>query len=93
MAAERNQDSIRLEPGNARLKFIKIAKVEHTDAAPSVRLTGKIGFNEDATQRVASPIDGRASRILVELGDRVRPGQALLELTAPHVSELQADAQ
>ena len=93
MAAERNQDSIQLQPGNARLKFIKVVKVEPSDAAPSVRLTGKIGFNEDATQRVASPIDGRASRILVELGDRVRPNQALLELTAPHVSELQADAQ
>jgi cobalt-zinc-cadmium efflux system membrane fusion protein len=93
MAAERSQDSIQLQPGNARLKFIKVVKVEPSDAAPSVRLTGKIGFNEDATQRVASPIDGRASRILVELGDRVRPSQALLELTAPHVSELQADAQ
>jgi cobalt-zinc-cadmium efflux system membrane fusion protein len=93
MAAERSQDSIRLEPGSARLKFIKIAKVEETEAAPSVRLTGKIGFNEDATQRVASPIDGRASRILVELGDHVRAGQPLLELTSPHVSELQADAQ
>jgi cobalt-zinc-cadmium efflux system membrane fusion protein len=93
MAAEHTQDSIRLEPGNARLKYIKVTRVEETDAAPSVRLTGKVGFNEDATQRVASPIDGRATRIMVELGDKVRPGQALLELTSPHVSELQANAQ
>ena len=93
MAAEHSRDAIRLEPGNARLQFIKVAKVEESEAAPSIRLTGKIGFDEDKTQRVASPIDGRASRILVELGDQVRAGQALLELTSPHVSDLQADAQ
>ena len=93
MAAERSRDAIRLEAGNARLNFIKITSVSYSDAAPAIRLTGKIGFDEDNTQRVASPIDGRASRILVELGDVVRPGQALLELTSPHVSELQADAQ
>ena len=93
MAAERSRESIRLEPGNARRQFIKVETVKESDAAPAVRLTGKVGFNEDHTQRVASPIDGRASRILVELGDKIRPGQALIELMSPHVSELQADAQ
>ncbi len=93
MAAERSHDSIELKPGNPRLQFIKTEVVKETDAAPVVRLTGKVTFDEDHTQRVASPIDGRASRILIELGDRVRAGQALMELTSPHVSELQADSQ
>ncbi len=93
MAAERSHDSIQLEPGNARLQFIKVETVKETDAAPVVRLTGKVTFDEDHTQRVASPIDGRASRILIELGDNVRAGQALMELTSPHVSEVQAEAQ
>jgi cobalt-zinc-cadmium efflux system membrane fusion protein len=93
MAAERSHDSIQLEPGNARLQFIKVETIKETDAAPVVRLTGKVTFDEDHTQRVASPIDGRASRILIELGDNVRAGQALMELTSPHVSELQADSQ
>ena len=93
MAAERSHDSIQLEPGNAHLQFIKIDTVKESDAAPVVRLTGKVTFDEDHTQRVASPIDGRASRILIELGDNVRAGQALMELTSPHVSELQADSQ
>jgi cobalt-zinc-cadmium efflux system membrane fusion protein len=93
MAAERSHNSIQLEPGNARLQFIKVETVKESDAAPVVRLTGKVTFDEDHTQRVASPIDGRASRILIELGDNVRAGQALMELTSPHVSELQADSQ
>ena len=82
-----------LAPGNDHLNFIKVESVEPTDAAPAVRLTGKIGFDENHTQRVASPIDGRATKILVELGQKVHPGQALVELTSPQVSSLQAEAQ
>jgi cobalt-zinc-cadmium efflux system membrane fusion protein len=52
-----------------------------------------VSFDEDHTQRVASPIDGRAVSILVKLGDKVRPGQALIELSSPNVGQLQADAQ
>jgi membrane fusion protein, heavy metal efflux system len=92
-AAERQRDSIQLAPGDPHLNFVKQETVHETDAAPAVRLTGKVSFDENHTQRVASPIDGRASRVLVQLGDKVRPGQALIELTSPHVSQLQADAQ
>jgi membrane fusion protein, heavy metal efflux system len=89
----RDHDGIRLDPGNPHLNFVKIEAIQPTDAAPSVRLTGKVTFDENHTQRVASPIDGRATKMLVELGDKVKPGQALVELTSPHVSELQAEAQ
>lgn len=93
MAAELPPGTIQLEPGNERLQFIKVETARVTDAAPVVRLTGKVSFDEDHTQRVASPIDGRVNRILIELGDKVRAGQALIELTSPRVSELQADSQ
>jgi cobalt-zinc-cadmium efflux system membrane fusion protein len=92
-AAELSPGTVQMGPGNARLQFIKVETVKETDAAPVVRLTGKVSFDEDHTQRVASPIDGRASRVLIELGDKVRAGQALIELTSPRVSELQADSQ
>jgi len=93
MAAEHSSSPPRRQVGNSRLQYIKVETVKELDVAPAVHLTGKIGFDEDHTQRVAAPIDGRVSRILVKLGDKVRPGQALVELTSPHVSELQADAQ
>ena len=53
--AEASHDSIRLDPGSAHLNFVKIDTVELSDAAPSVRLTGKVGFDEDhtAARRVA----------------------------------------
>ena len=86
-------DSIKIDPTSARMQFVKVEKLEEVEAAASVLLTGRVGFDEDHTQRVASPLDGRATSILVKPGDKVTVGQALIELSSPQVSQLQADAQ
>ena len=90
---ETTQEGLTLDPSSAALKFVKIEELVPSDAAPNVSLTGRITFDEDRTQRVATPIDGRATAILVKLGDRVKPGQSLIELSSPQVGQLQADAQ
>jgi cobalt-zinc-cadmium efflux system membrane fusion protein len=90
---ETTADFIRYPPGKAPLGFIKIETVKESDAATAVPLPGRVAFDEDRTQRVASPIDGRAVRILVKLGDTVRAGQPLIQLWSPNVGQLQADAQ
>jgi cobalt-zinc-cadmium efflux system membrane fusion protein len=92
-ATERSRDFIKLEPGSPRLDFLKIETVQESDAASSAQLTGRVTYDEEHTQRVASPIDGRVTQLLVKLGDKVKAGQALLELTSPNVGQLQADAQ
>ncbi|HRI49136.1 MAG TPA: efflux RND transporter periplasmic adaptor subunit [Pseudomonadota bacterium] len=81
-----------LSPGSPRLKFVKIETVKESDGAALVALTGRVGFDEDHTQRVASPIDGRVTALLVRPGDRVKVGQALVELSSQVVGQLQADA-
>lgn len=91
--ADATQDGLTLDPSSPALKFVKIEELKPSDAAPNVSLTGRITFDEDRTQRVATPIDGRATAILVKLGDRVKPGQSLIELSSPQVGQLQADAQ
>lgn len=87
----RPRDSLKLDPRS--LEFVKIEAVEESDAATVVSLTGRVTFDEDHTQRVASPIDGRAIGILARPGDRVHAGQALVELSSPMVGQIQADAQ
>jgi cobalt-zinc-cadmium efflux system membrane fusion protein len=89
---EAHKDFLKLEPGSPRLDFIKIEAVRESAAASVVTLTGKVGFDEDHTQRVATPIDGRVTGLLVKVGDKVRAGQPLLELSSPQVGQLQADA-
>src|SRR5678815_3702597 len=92
-AEERRRDFIRLDPSSPRLNYIKVEVAQEVDVAPSVQLTGRVAFDEDHTQRVASPIDGRVAKILVQLGEKVKDGQALVELTSAQAARLQAEAQ
>jgi cobalt-zinc-cadmium efflux system membrane fusion protein len=92
-AEERSRDFIRLDPASPRLNYVKVDVAEETDVAPSIQLTGRVGFDEDHTQRVASPIDGRVTKILVQLGQAVKAGQPLVELVSAQAASLQADVQ
>jgi cobalt-zinc-cadmium efflux system membrane fusion protein len=92
-SSERSRDFVRLDPKSPRLDFIKVEVVKESDGAGKISLPGRVTFDEDHTQRVASPIDGRALSILVKLGDKVRAGQPLVELSSPQVGLIQADAQ
>src|SRR5262249_1621481 len=90
---EPNHESITLAPSSPRLSFLKIETVAESDDVPAVILTGKVGFDENHTQRVASPIDGRVVKLLVEPGNRVSAGQVLVELSSPSMGQMHADAQ
>jgi membrane fusion protein, heavy metal efflux system len=92
-ASERSRDFVQLDPKSPRLDFIKVEVVKESDSGGKVTLPGRVGFDEDRTQRVASPIDGRVVGLLVKLGDKVKAGQPLLELSSPHVGQIQSDAQ
>jgi cobalt-zinc-cadmium efflux system membrane fusion protein len=92
-AGERSRDFIRLDPKSPRLDFIKIEVVKESEGASRIALPGRIAFDEDHTQRLASPIDGRVTALLVKVGDKVKAGQPLLQLSSPHVGQLQSDAQ
>lgn len=91
--AEPDRESIQLAAGSPHLKYLKIDTASESDEAPAVVLTGRVGFDENHTQRVASPVDGRAVKLLVETGDKVKVGQPLIELSSPNVGQLQADLQ
>jgi len=90
---EKARDFIRYDPNHAPHDFIKIETVAEASGASSISLPGRVSFDEDHTQRVASPIDGRAVAILVKAGDRVHSGQPLVQMSSPSVGQIQADAQ
>jgi len=92
-AGEKPRDFIRYDPNHAPHDFIKIETAQEASGASTISLPGRVSFDEDHTQRVASPIDGRAVGILVKAGDRVRSGQPLVQLSSPSVGQIQADAQ
>ena len=87
------RDFVRYDVTRTPHDFIKIEAVKAVTAAAGAVLTGRVTVDEDHTQRLASPIDGRAVDILVKPGDRVRAGQPMVTLSSPTVGGIQADAQ
>jgi cobalt-zinc-cadmium efflux system membrane fusion protein len=92
-AESRSRDFIKLDPDSPRLSFIKVEIARESDAPPSMHLTGRVALDEDHTQRLASPLDGRVTKVRVQLGDTVKKGQALVELSSTRVAEIESDAQ
>jgi len=92
-ASERSRDFVQLDSKSPRLDFVKVEVVKESDSSGRVTLPGRVTFDEDHTQRVASPIDGRVVGMLVKLGDTIKAGQSLLQLSSPDVGQIQSDAQ
>lgn len=87
-----SRDFLKLDPKSPRMDFLKIDVVRESDVPTTIAVLGRVSVDEDHTQRVASPIDGRVVALFVKPGQLVRAGQALLELSSPEVGHLQADA-
>jgi len=92
-AAPDERDFIHYDPSRAPLSFVKIESVKAAAAGSAPTFPARVGFDEDHTQRVASPIDGRVVHVAARVGDTVRAGQALVQLSSPSVGSVQADAQ
>jgi cobalt-zinc-cadmium efflux system membrane fusion protein len=55
-------------------------KVQVVDLSHLLSLTGNVGFDENRLLQVAANVKGRVTSIPVDLGARVTPGDALLEI-------------
>jgi cobalt-zinc-cadmium efflux system membrane fusion protein len=82
---ERLADGVVVIPADSpKLKEIHVAEVQ-TASVPFEEVTspGKIEANPNLVSRVALPLAGRVSSVLVRLGDAVKRGDPLLTLESP----------
>jgi len=91
--ADGERDFIHYDPSRAPLSFLKIESVKAWAAGRAPALAARVAFDEDHTQRLASPIDGRVVGVSARVGDTVQAGQALVQLSSPSAGLVQADAQ
>jgi membrane fusion protein, heavy metal efflux system len=78
------------EPDKA--DFLKTAVVEK-DQGSTLRLPGRLVWNEDHTVRIVPQVGGRIQKITVEIGSEVKVGQILATLSSPDFGQAQADAR
>ena len=67
----------------AQRSQFQIAKIEQRAFSPTILSTGTVAFNGDRSTQVISAISGPVSRILVNPGDSVEPGQVLALVASP----------
>ena len=77
-------------PGNKDPGDIRTVVVG-SDGVQQTTVTGRLGWDEDRTARIFAPFSGRIERLRVSVGDRVRKGQALADVTSGDIGQAQAD--
>lgn len=75
----------------------QVAVISTAEAAAStaqtVKLPGRLVWDEDVTARVFAPFAGRVAKIEATVGDRVGAGQVLARVASPDFGEAQAAAR
>jgi membrane fusion protein, heavy metal efflux system len=82
---------LRYPEGAPQLSFLKTETVAAYPEPLLDPLNARIAYDENYTQRIATPIAGRVVRILAQPGDRVKAGQTLLEIDAPDFAQAESD--
>lgn len=86
------KNEVVLPPNSSQLVNLKIETVKEIFAPSTEPLNGKITFDENYTSRIGTPIDGRAAKINVQVGDSVKAGQVLMLIDAPDLANALADS-
>lgn len=78
------------EPDKA--DFLKLATVDRNQGS-TLRLPGRLVWNEEKTVRVVPQLGGRVQSIAVDVGNTVKTGQPLAVLSSPDYGQAQAEAR
>lgn len=81
-------DSVTLSA--TQLQSIALQTVSEHDFAISREAVGNIDFNADRTAPISPPYAGRVLQVLVNAGDDVRKGQALLVMDSPDLVQAES---
>jgi len=85
-------NELTLSPGDPQLAHL--ATVEAASSrTDSLRVPGRVVWDEDVTVRVFSPFAGRVQRVVAAVGQHVAVGDVLAWIAAPDYGQAQADAR
>jgi cobalt-zinc-cadmium efflux system membrane fusion protein len=79
--------TVSLDEAAQKQAGISVAAVKRMSRADRVEAPGVLALDEKRTARLGSTVEGMVTRAIAEVGDRVRPGQALAEIMSPVVHD------
>ena len=90
-AITKKNDEILIKDDSPQAANLKIEAVTEMLAPTAEAMNGKISFDENYTSRVSSPVLGRATKLHVQIGDKVSIGQTLMTVESPDLGSAIAD--
>ena len=84
-----NVDPALVTPAEELLAQLKLGQVGQQPVAETLRVAGRIDFDEPRLARIGATITGRVTQIDVLLGQEVRKGEVLARLNSSELSSLQ----
>lgn len=91
-APQVNGDEVVFPAGAPQLDSIVSAAAQPRTVAIK-HVTGRLYWNDDTTVRIFTPVFGRVTKVLADIGDPVTAGTALAELDSPDYAQALANAR
>jgi RND family efflux transporter MFP subunit len=88
-----DRDSVTLASGAPQWKAIKLGKAESATERWSESFPARFRVDEAVASRVGSPLAGRVTTVMVELGQSVKAGAPLFAVASPDIAALRAEQQ
>ena len=83
-AAPQHPGLVQLPPDSPQVQQLRVQPVDMVQVpTDEVTAPAKVVLNPNRIARIALPVPGRVTRLLVALGDAVTPGQPLLTIDSP----------
>src|SRR5712691_11990395 len=90
---QRTASEVRVTPKQIEKAGITTADVGVHPIGSTLAVTGRVTFSDARVAHVFSPVTGRVTRLLVDLGQTVQRGTPLAILQSPDVGSAVADVQ
>ena len=84
-------NEVRLSAPQARQMTCEVAPVREEGLAGAVQAVGRLTFDDQRVTHVFSPVSGRVTRLVADLGQRVKPGQVLALIDSPDMGSALSD--
>jgi cobalt-zinc-cadmium efflux system membrane fusion protein len=86
----RSETAVSVAPGCPQWKVLKLGQVEKAKGGWTDPVPGRVKIDERISSKVGSPLTGRVSQVLVDLGAHVKAGDRLFRVSSPDLADLRA---
>lgn len=89
VSAEPARDPLQIQVTGDQANLIKVGTLSEGEHSEIIRLAGRLEVNANQTARIGSPMTGRLTRIVSNLGQPVRAGEVMAEVSSQELTAAQ----